>query len=191
MNRLGNDHDDSFLIQATLDGKHEAFGHLVERYQDRLYGSLIHVLGCEAEALDIAQDAFVQAFRRLDSFRGQSAFYTWLFRIGRNLAISRLRRRKPTASLHNHDGEAIDIADQSTAPAGGIESEETIGQLHIALQRLSEEHRTIIVLRELNEMDYDAIADVLEIPVGTVRSRLHRARQQLKQELEAIGATPN
>lgn len=190
MNQQQPTHDDQTLIQATLAGDREAFGGLVLRYQDRLFNSLILVLGCEADAQDVTQDAFVQAFRRLDSFRGQSSFYTWLFRVGRNLAISRLRSRRKTASLSGHDGSNLDLPGTEPGPDAPLEVAESIQQLQAALARLSEEHRSIVVLRELEGMDYDAIATALDIPVGTVRSRLHRARSQLKMELEAIGVSP-
>jgi RNA polymerase sigma-70 factor (ECF subfamily) len=182
--------DESSLIQAALDGDRNAFGNLVTKYQDRLFNSLIHVLGCENEAMDVVQDAFLQAFRRLDSFRAQSAFYTWLFRIARNLAISRIRSRRHATSIHNIDGFEIDIQGRENQPGQPMEARESVAQLQIAMSKLSEEHRTIIVLRELEGLDYDEIAIALEIPVGTVRSRLHRARSQLKNELVALGAVP-
>ncbi len=182
---------DQLEIQATLAGDRDAFGRLVLKYQNRLFHSLQIVLGCETEALDIAQDTFVQAFRKLDSFRGQSLFYTWLFRIGRNLAISRLRTKRHHASLNTRDGSILDLPGEPSPPGQQIETDESVQQIHQALARLSEEHRSIIVLRELEGFDYEAIADILEVPVGTVRSRLHRARSQLKMELEALGAAPN
>jgi RNA polymerase sigma-70 factor, ECF subfamily len=188
---IPNQHD-SRLIEATLAGDREAFGELVHTYQERLYNSLIHLLGNEHEAQDVTQDAFVQAFRRLDSFRGQSGFYTWIFRIARNLAISRLRRRRATSSLHHSDGTLREIEGSDGAPHHPLESVETISRVRQALANLEEDQRTILVLREFEGMDYEAIAELLEIPVGTVRSRLHRARQQLKDELTALGmSTPN
>jgi RNA polymerase sigma-70 factor (ECF subfamily) len=191
MNNLSSNRDNETLIQQTLNGDRESFGELVLRYQDRLFASLVPVLGCEAEALDVAQDTFVQAFRRLDSFRGQSAFYTWLFRIGRNLAISRIRARKPVVSMQTKDGSTMDIANDDASPSHAMESLESVQQLRCALDRLSEEHRTILVLREMDGLDYDAIAQAIDVPVGTVRSRLHRARLQLKHELEFLGAAPD
>lgn len=185
-------HSDMRLIEATLAGDREAFGELVRSYQERLYNSLIHLLGNEHEAQDITQDAFVQAYRRLSTFRGQSGFYTWLFRIARNLAISKLRSRRQTSSLHQADGSIREIESPDGAPQQPLENHETISQVRRALARLDEDQRTILVLREFDGLDYEAIADILEIPVGTVRSRLHRARHQLKDELIALGITsPN
>lgn len=183
--------DDAELIRRSLAGETGAFGGLVARYQTRLYHSLLQVLGSEEEAQDIAQDAMIQAFRRLDSFRGNSGFYTWLFRIGRNLAISRLRQRRPVQSLHQASGTPLPIAVNEAGPEEELRSREAVEQLRGALAELPEEQRTILVLREFDGLDYDAIAEVLEIPVGTVRSRLHRARHQLKEVLESRGAGPD
>ncbi len=177
------------LIQAALAGDSQAFGDLVIKYQDRLFNSLIHVLGNEYDAQDITQDAFIQAFRRLDSFRGQSAFYTWLFRIARNLAISRLRGRRQTSSLHASDGSMREIEGDDDKPDQSMESAESVAQLRRALAKLPEDQRIILVLREFDGLEYESIAETLEIPVGTVRSRLHRARSQLKDELTALGLT--
>jgi RNA polymerase sigma-70 factor, ECF subfamily len=189
MNDKSSHDSEARLIQAALAGDTQAFGDLVTKYQDRLFNSLIHVLGNEYDAQDITQDAFIQAFRRLDSFRGQSAFYTWLFRIARNLAISRLRGRRQTSSLHAADGSLREIEGPDDKPEQSLESAESVAQLQQALAKLPEDQRIILVLREFDGLEYETIAEVLEIPVGTVRSRLHRARGQLKDELIALGMT--
>lgn len=182
-------HDDSEarLIRAATAGDQESFGRLVLKYQDRLVNSLYHLIGNQAEAEDVAQEAFVQAFLKLGSFRGQSQFYTWLFRIARNQAISRFRRSRKLASIDGGEsgGEQM-LLSQEAAPDRRLLEGETVAQVQLALARLSEEHRAILILRELEELDYDAIAAALDLPVGTVRSRLHRARLQLKAELEAL-----
>ena len=189
MNDKPSHDSEARLIQAALAGDTHAFGDLVTKYQDRLFNSLIHVLGNEYDAQDITQDAFIQAFRRLDSFRGQSAFYTWLFRVARNLAISRLRGRRQTSSLHAADGALREIEGHDEKPGQALESAESVAQLQRALAKLPEDQRAILVLREFDGLEYETIAEVLEIPVGTVRSRLHRARGQLKDELIALGLT--
>lgn len=192
MNEPKLSQSDNHLIEATMAGDRDAFGELVRRYQDRLFNSLIHLLGSEHEAQDVTQDSFVQAYRRLSSFRGDSHFYTWIFRIARNLAISRIRSRKSTASLYQEDGSLRDIESSDSAPQRPLDVEETVAQVRRALARLEEDQRTILVLREFDGMEYEAIAEILEIPVGTVRSRLHRARHQLKEELIALGIqSPN
>ncbi len=192
MNEPRPSQSDNHLIKATMAGDRDAFGELVRRYQDRLFNSLIHLSGSEHEAQDVTQEAFLQAYRRLSSFRGDSHFYTWIFRIARNLAISRIRSRKATSSLYQEDGSLRDIESSGSAPQRPMDVEETVTQVRRALARLEEDQRTILVLREFDGLEYDAIAEILEIPVGTVRSRLHRARQQLKEELIALGIqSPN
>ena len=177
--------DDATLIERSRAGEPEAFGELVVRYQDRLYNTLIRVCGDAEEARDVAQEAFVQAFVKLDSFRGNSAFYTWLYRIAQNTAISRRRRRKPTSSLDEaRDAAGFEPADPDARPEANLEREEQAIQVRAALATLSEEHRSVLVLREIDGCDYETIGEMLEVPVGTVRSRLHRARMQLKEEME-------
>jgi RNA polymerase sigma-70 factor, ECF subfamily len=175
---------DGELISATLGGDEAAFGQLVLRYQDRLFNGIVRVVRCEATAADVVQDAFVLAWRRLESFAGRSGFYTWLFQIARNQAISRIRARKPALSLDGlAESPAGQLAGNATPPDLHLRQEEDRMLLEQALGQLSDEHRTIIVLREMEDMDYEQIATVLEVPVGTVRSRLFRARMQLRDEL--------
>ena len=177
--------DDFQLIDATLAGDREAFGILVLRHQDRLYTSLVHVTGSRSDAEDVVQDAFVQAFVKLPTFQRTSDFYTWLYIIAFNLAVSHRRRKRPELSVEE-SRECGGDEPASTEPAVGarVEREEGIAQIRSALARLSEEHRAILVLRELEGCDYDTIAEMLDLPVGTVRSRLHRARHQLREILK-------
>jgi RNA polymerase sigma-70 factor, ECF subfamily len=176
--------DDASLIAATLAGDNAAFGRLVGLYQDRLYNSLLRVVGSAEDAGDIVQDAFVQAFVKLSSFRGSSAFYTWLYRIALNLAMSRARRERKVASL---DGMKSDWGGEPTdgrpMPEANLEQRESVELVHAALAELSDEYRTILVLREIDGCRYDEIAEILDLPVGTVRSRLFRARLQLRDQL--------
>lgn len=179
--------DDQQLIRLTLDGQPEAFGHLIRKYQNRLFNGMVHILRSEPEAEDVVQDAFVLAFTKLESFKGNSAFFTWLYRIGYNVAITRIRRRKSTVSIEGKDERGrLDFPDKGPSPADRLEQHEQADQLRLALDRLSDEHRSILVLREMEELDYDAIAEILNLPIGTVRSRLHRARTQLREQLEII-----
>lgn len=175
---------DGELIAATLGGDEAAFGQLVLRYQDRLFNGMVRVVRCEATAADVVQDAFVLAWRRLESFAGRSGFYTWLFQIARNQAISRIRARKSAVSLDGPaESSAGQLAGTTPPPDQHLRQDEDRMLLEQALGQLSDEHRTIIVLREMEDMDYEQIASVLEVPVGTVRSRLFRARIQLRDEL--------
>lgn len=181
------DASDTTLVQAALGGDKRAYGDLVERYQERIFNTLVRVLGSRDDARDVTQDAFVQALVKLESFRGDAQFYTWLYRIAMNLALSQRRRRKPTESLDavkEHLG-AEPTVQQPTAAQQLIQRERA-EQLQTALLQLSDEHRQILVLREMEGFDYVAIGEILEMPVGTVRSRLFRARLQLKQKLETI-----
>ena len=175
------------LVQAALGGDKEAFGQLVVRYQDRVFNTLVRVLGNREDAGDIVQDAFVQAYVKLDSFRGDARFYTWLYRIAMNLALSHRRRRKPTESL---DETKTNIGDEPAAQyptaAEQLIARERAALLQQALLKLNVEHRQILALRELEACSYEEIAEILELPVGTVRSRLFRARLQLKEQLQIL-----
>ncbi len=177
--------DDLQLIDETLAGRSESFGELVLRHQDRLFCTMVHVTGSAAEAEDVVQDAFVQAFLKLSSFQKSSAFYTWLYRIAFNLAISRKRRRRPELSVdeHREQGGAEPI-DRREGAEQQVERSEGVERVQRAIARLSEEHRTILVLREMEGFDYETIAEMLQLPVGTVRSRIHRARGQLREMLK-------
>jgi RNA polymerase sigma-70 factor (ECF subfamily) len=187
MDNAMTDQDDQDLIRRTLGGHSESFGQLISKYQNRLYNGMVQILRSEPEAEDVVQDAFVLAFTKLNTFKGNSAFFTWLYRIGYNVAITRIRRRKPTVSIEGKpDQGRLDFPDQGPAPGDQLERHEETVQLMKALDRLSEEHRSILVLREMEELDYDAISEILDLPIGTVRSRLHRARHQLREQLESI-----
>lgn len=185
MNPTSNTQEDDRLIRQTLAGELSAFESLIGKYQNRLFHSMTQVLRNSTDAEDVVQDAFVKAFTKLSTFRGGSQFYTWLYRIAHNSAISQIRKRKPTESL-DHDGgmAAATLEGQHVSPSQRLERQEENRQLSDALNRLKEEQRSVLVLREMEGLDYDAIAEILDVPVGTVRSRLHRARAQLKEELE-------
>ena len=184
MNQSGNNLTDQQLITQTLDGQTAAFGILVRKYQDRLFNSMVHLLRNPSDAEDVVQDAFLQALRKLDTFQGNSQFYTWLFRIARNTAISKLRRKKPTVSLDSTASEQrLDFPDDGPRPSTEMERRERQTVLMRAMDQLSGEHREILILREMEEQNYETISEILDLPVGTVRSRLHRARLQLKELL--------
>lgn len=179
--------DDSWLIDQTLSGDSSAFGQLVTKYQDRLYNALVHMLGSADDARDVCQDAFVQAMVKLSSFQRSSAFYTWLFRIAMNMAATVRRRRKPTVSIEGHrEASGDEPVSRDGAPSGRIEQQERVSQVQAALAGLTEEYRTVLVLREIDGHDYEAIASMLDLPVGTVRSRLHRARMELREQLKGV-----
>ncbi len=184
--------DDAQLIAATLQGDSSAFGALVRRYQDRVFNAIYHVVGDRQEAEDLAQDTFVQAFVKLESFRGGSAFYTWVYRIAFNLAASRRRRRRTMASVEDQrEQSGADPVDRTEPPEERILRDERVDQVRAALNGLDEEFRTILVLREIEGCDYESIAEILDLAPGTVRSRLHRARAELRERLrEALQESP-
>ena len=178
--------EDATLIDLALGGDAAAFGSLVRRYQDRLYTALIHVAGSRDEAEDVAQDAFVQAYLKLRTFERQSKFYTWLYRIAFNAAVSRRRKRRTEGSVEQARAAVGDEpADRRERPEERLLRKERADLLSQALAGLSEEHRAILILREMEGCDYEQISQILDLPVGTVRSRLHRARAHLRVELGA------
>lgn len=181
--------DDAQLIAAVRSGNTAAFGELVRKYQDRLLNAVVYIAGGREEAEDVVQDAFVQAYTKLDSFGGNSAFFTWLYRVAINAAISRRRKRKgkiETSVDARLESRGEEPADDHEGAEDRLLREERAVQVKAALAALSEEHRMILVLREMEDCDYDQIAQVLDVPVGTVRSRLHRARLQMREQLEIV-----
>jgi len=184
--------DDDRLIDATLAGNAEAFGRLVARYQDRLFGAMVCVVGSVEDARDVTQDAFVQAFLKLETFRRASAFYTWVYRIASNAAAS--RRRKANAGVSKGavsiDGSASgyrhELVDPGAAPDHRLVAQDRAERVRAALGSLAEEYRVVLVMREIDGCDYETIAEVLDLPIGTVRSRLHRARTQMRELLKEV-----
>lgn len=177
------------MIRECLEGRTEAYSELVRKYQDRLYNTLVHLLGHAEDARDVAQDAFVQAYRSLGRFQGDCAFYTWLYRIAMNAAISLKRRQRVTIPLDdNRHDSPLDPADdpERTNPSGPLEQAELRQQVRAALDSLPPDYRAILLLKEFEGYRYDAIAQILDCPVGTVKSRLHRARLELRERLKHL-----
>ena len=172
--------DDAQLIEQTLRGQTEAFGQLVLKYQDRLFNTVFHVVGHAEDARDIVQEALVQAFLKLDSFEHRSAFYSWLYRIAFNAAVAHWRRRTMVAMERPGEAKTSLAAE---GPAENLERKERCHQVRQALAQLPVDQRTVLVLREIDGCDYETIAEILELPMGTVRSRLHRGRLQLREVL--------
>ena len=182
--------EDQELISECLSGQTEAFGQLVVRYQDRLYHTLVNVLGSRDEARDVAQDAFVHAFQKLNTFRGNSAFYSWLFRIAMNAAVSHRRkhRRIPISIEATREQTGIEPSDArpETEPAHAVELAERQALVRSALAQLPDEYRTVLVLKEMESLKYEEIAEIVGCPIGTVRSRIHRARSELREKLRIL-----
>lgn len=179
--------DDRRLIAECLAGHTPAFGALVRRYQDRLYNAVLRVADNPEDAADVVQEAFLNAYQSLNSFKGDAEFFTWLYRIAFNAAISLRRKRKAVVSLDGGSDEkgAAEPEDRSEYVRVGaaLERSEEDAKLMAALGRLSPEHRVVLVLKDLEGQKYEDIAAVLDVPIGTVRSRLHRARLELRELL--------
>jgi RNA polymerase sigma-70 factor (ECF subfamily) len=182
--------DENSLIAACRAGRTEAFGVLVQRYQDRLYPTMLRLTGSADDALDLLQDAFLRAFEKLDRFQGESSFYTWVYRIAVNLALSGRRRRRVTAriGIGGGRGEPLDPQDDSSLsdPTLPLERAERDDLIQSALNSLADDHRAVVVMKEFDGLHYEEIATILNIPVGTVRSRLHRARLDLRERLKGV-----
>ncbi len=181
--------DDHRLIADCLKGDAAAFGVLVRRYQDRLFNTVFRQLDNAEDAQDVVQEAFLNAYQSLDSFKGNSEFFTWLYRIAVNAAISLKRKQKVILSIDagrngETGGEPTD-ASEASHPTRGLERAEEERKVQDALNRLSPEHRIVLVLKDIEGEKYETIAEVLGVPIGTIRSRLHRARAELRELLQA------
>ncbi|HMP01595.1 MAG TPA: sigma-70 family RNA polymerase sigma factor [Gemmatales bacterium] len=171
------------LIAACRQGDTTAYGTLVRRYQDRLHHALYRFLQDTDDALDVVQEAFLSAYLALGDFKGGARFYTWLYRIAMNHAID-LRRRQASARRGGTvDAQARMPPDHRQGPDQTAMRRDTAEMLHRALGKLSPEHRLALILKDIEGMSYEEMAEVLAVPIGTVRSRLHRARLELKDIL--------
>jgi RNA polymerase sigma-70 factor (ECF subfamily) len=175
-----NSASDEELLVAHLDGDRTAFGKLVARHERRIYGLCLRVLGSREDAEDATQEAFLAALRRAASFRSEAAFSTWLFRIAINAAIDQARRRGRARAVPLEADEFAAVAPSGGDPGGAVADAVTV---QAALQRVSEDFRAALVLCDLYGFPYAQVAEILEVPVGTVKSRLFRARLALGQLL--------
>ena len=191
--------DDRSLVARARNGEHAAFEELFRRHQRRVYVVARNILRNDEDAFDIVQEAFIKAYRSLPRFKGESSFYTWLYRITTNLCIDHGRRAKKRKARSFED-ERTNIeagGDPEARAAAGLHvvvgPDEAVARKEIrtafreALDELPEIHRTVIVLRELQGMSYAEMAEALDVPKGTIMSRLHHARRKLRDALEARG----
>jgi RNA polymerase sigma-70 factor (ECF subfamily) len=180
--------EDHRLIAECLQGDPTAFGVLVRRYQDRLFHVAYRLVGNAEDAQDVVQEAFLSAYQALEGFKGDSRFFTWLYRIAVNTAISLKRKQKAALRLDSgRNGELpIDPHDPSeqSRPGHALEQAEQEQRVQRALQKLSPEHRAVLILKDMEGQKYETMAEVLQVPIGTIRSRLHRARLELRELLE-------
>ena len=184
---------DQQLVERAQRGEKRAFDLLVAKYQRRLARLLSRFIRDGADIEDVTKEAFVKAYRALPSFRGESAFYTWLYRIGINTAKNFLsasgRRPVVNSEIEDEDGESFDMASQLpdlNTPETELMNKEILATVNAAVEALPEELRTAISLREMDGLSYDEIAKVMDCPIGTVRSRIFRAREAIAAELRPL-----
>ena len=187
---MSAEQSDLALVERVQHGDRAAFDVLVLRYQHKVLKLVMRYIRDAMEAEDVAQDAFIKAYRALPSFRGDSAFYTWLYRIGINTAknyLVSLGRRAPTVTgVDSEEAEGIEEGDQLrdlNTPENQMMSRQLAETVNHALQELPEELRTAISLREIDGMSYEEIAQIMNCPIGTVRSRIFRAREAIAERL--------
>lgn len=165
---------------------------LVERHQDRLFNAAYRMVGSEEDARDIVQDAFLKAYQNLSRFRGESGFYTWVFRITMNLALSHRRKTKRLRLVVTvEDPEKVAVSGTQAGrlvdpPEAAMEALETEQRVTEALHGLDVDHRAAVVLRDIEGLDYQTISSILDVPPGTVKSRIHRARMLLRERLKDL-----
>jgi RNA polymerase sigma-70 factor (ECF subfamily) len=189
---MTQDDTDQQLVQRVQAGDQSAFNLLVLKYQHRVLKLVSRFVNDAAEAEDVAQEAFIKAYRALPTFRGDSAFYTWLYRIAINTAKNALvsnRRRPVDFDLDLQDPDQYErqarLKDADT-PEGVLLTEEIRQVVEKAMEQLPEDLRTAIVLRELEGLSYEEIAEAMDCPVGTVRSRIFRAREAIDKKLKPL-----
>jgi RNA polymerase sigma-70 factor (ECF subfamily) len=183
---VGPTPSDQEIISAVLAGAEARFAELYERYQRRLFGLLWHACGDRELAEDIGQETFLRAFRKLHMYSGTAQFYTWLARIAMNLLISNRRKRRLETELDRQSFDiAVDSQGHQEQPSSSIELNEIQTSVQQAIAMLDEERRVVLLLRDFEDLDYETIANILNLPIGTVRSRIHRARAELKQWFQA------
>ena len=186
-----NDLSDEAIVERVRGGEPDAFGLLMRRYQDRLYSVVLSYVHSPEDAVDLAQDAFVKAYLRLESYHGGSAFYTWLYRIAVNSAIDFLRKRPARQAESLDDDKYRDNAfepaasDISASPERMIARSETKRIIQTAIDSLSEKLRTAIILHDVEGFSQEEIAEILQCPIGTIKSRVSRGRQELRETLSA------
>lgn len=189
---MGNRQTDQLLVERVQQGDRAAFDALVLKYQHKIVKLISRYVRDQADAFDIAQEAFIKAYRALPNFRGDSAFYTWLYRIAINTAKNHLvaeRRRPVDQDVDLQDPEQFDIQARLKhldTPEGMTLTEEIRETVEEAISGLPEDLRTAIILRELEGMTYEEIAEAMDCPVGTVRSRIFRARESIADRLEPL-----
>jgi RNA polymerase sigma-70 factor (ECF subfamily) len=182
---------DTQIIAAVLAGDSEAYRHLVERYQNRVFGVLLRLVGDRDQAEDAAQEAFVKAYLALARFRGESSFGTWLVQIAIHAARDRTRRRQRYWQHETTDeGDSLDVAESAPSALANMVLDEDLDRLQVALQQLPEDYREVLVLKHLEEWSFEEIARHAQASVGSLKVRAHRARRLLRQSLDDVAPAP-
>jgi RNA polymerase sigma-70 factor (ECF subfamily) len=188
---LAADFDETELLERARKGDSQAFGALVERYQRRVVGVAQAVVHNQDDAIELAQETFVRAYENLSKFESRSSFSTWLYRIAANLSIDFRRREGRHQVLRGEDAETE--INRLPSPRGDSYQESVRTELNKringALEQLTPEHRAVILLREVEGLSYDEISDLLQVPRGTVMSRLHYARGHMRTILKDLGGS--
>lgn len=187
--------DEKALIQRVATGDRAAMGQLLQTHEKRLYNVCLRMVNNRDDAAELTQDAMVKIVQHLENFRGEAQLTTWMTRIAMNLSISFLRKRRlrTTTSIDAASGASEDdgrgalasrLADpREPGPAQSVQTSEMLDRLHEAIGELDEDQRAVLVLRDIDQMDYQQIAQTLELPVGTVKSRLFRARLAFRERM--------
>jgi RNA polymerase sigma-70 factor (ECF subfamily) len=182
--------DDAALVNAARKGDMHAYDQLIQRYQERIYATIYHMTSNHEDANDLAQETFIKAYSALKSFKGDSSFYTWVYRIAVNKTINFLKQRKNKISLSlndldyqvENDPDLVAFVSDKT-PRRDVALTELQEKLNTAMQKLSEPHRMAVTLHDVQGLSHEEIAEIMDCNVGTVRSRLFYARQQLQAYL--------
>jgi RNA polymerase sigma-70 factor (ECF subfamily) len=190
---MGEREADQALVQRVQAGDQQAFGVLVAKYQRKLMRLVMRLVRDPAEAEDVTQEAFIKAYRALPNFRGESAFYTWLYRIGVNAAKNWLmangRRAPTTTAVDSEEAEGYDgseLLHDADTPERLLMSKQIGETVNAAMDRLPDDLRMAISLREIDGLSYEEIANAMKCPIGTVRSRIFRAREAIAEELKPL-----
>jgi len=183
---------DQLLVERVQRGDKDAFDILVRKYQNKIVSLIGRYVHDHAETLDVAQEAFIKAYRAIGKFRGDSAFYTWMYRIAINTAKNHLvaqRRRPPTSDIDPQDAEQFEGFNRlkhSDTPERELVRTEIQDRIYGTIQALPEELRQAITLREIEGLSYEEIAEAMDCPIGTVRSRIFRAREAIEKEIRPL-----
>ena len=174
---MSESHSDEDLLASFLEGSERSFEQLMERHEPRVFAVALQITGSHSDAYDATQDAFVTAFRRAATFRGEAAFGTWLYRIAINASKDIVRKRKPTEELDTDTDDPVSTGSMDEAVVGRME-------LANALQELPEEYREAVVMHDIGGVPYEEIASLTGVRIGTVKSRISRGRRRLAETLE-------